>query len=74
MAQCINQISIHKDASSIPGLAQWVKDVAWLWLWLWLWCRRAAAAPIPPLARELPYAVGTTLKRKKKKVEFIEIE
>ena len=30
---------------------------------LWLWCRPAAAAPIPPLARELPYATGVTLKR-----------
>ena len=24
--------------------------------WLWLWHRRAAAAPIQPLAQELPYA------------------
>ena len=33
-------------AGSIPGLAQWVKDLALLWLW----CRPAATAPIRPLA------------------------
>ena len=32
---------------------------------LWLWCRQAAVAPIGPLAREAPYAVGAALKRKK---------
>ena len=32
----------------------------------WLWCRPAAVAPIRPLAWESPYAVGTTLKDKKK--------
>ena len=31
----------------------------------WLWCRLAAAAPIPPLAWELPYAAGVALKSKK---------
>ena len=33
---------------------------------LWLWCRPASAAPTGPLARELPYAVGVALKKKKK--------
>ena len=33
---------------------------------LWLWCRLMAAALIPPLAWELPYAVGVALKRPKK--------
>ena len=34
---------------------------------LWLWCRLEAIAPIWPLAWELPYATGTTLKSKAKK-------
>ena len=33
---------------------------------LCLWCRPAAAAPVQPLAWELPYAVDVALKRKKK--------
>ena len=36
---------------------------------LWLWRRPAAAAPIQPLAWELPYAVGAALKKKKKNGE-----
>ena len=36
---------------------------------LWLWCKLAAAALIPLLAGELPYATGAALKRKKKKKE-----
>ena len=34
---------------------------------LWLWHRLAAAAPIRPLAWELPYATGAALKKKEKK-------
>ena len=33
---------------------------------LWLWCRLAAAARIPTLAWELPYAAGAALKSKQK--------
>ena len=33
---------------------------------LWLWRRLAATALIQPLAWELPYAAGTTLKKDKK--------
>ena len=32
---------------------------------LWLWHRMAAAAPVQPLAWELPYAVGAVTKKKK---------
>ena len=35
---------------------------------LWLWHRSAASALIQPLARELPYAVGVALKKKKKRL------
>ena len=34
---------------------------------LWLWCRLAPAAPIQPLAWELPYAMGVAIKTKPKK-------
>ena len=34
---------------------------------LWLWCRVEAAAPIQPLAWELPYATNIAIKSKKKK-------
>jgi len=44
----------------IPGLDQWVKDPALPWLW----SRPAAAAPIGPLAWELPNAAGAALKIK----------
>ena len=66
--------SIRKDAGSIPGLHQWVKGLAFAVScgvgcrrgsdlgFLWLWCRQAAAAPIHPLAWELPYAMGVALK------------
>ena len=33
-----------------------------------LWCRLAPAAPIQPLAWELPYAVGAALKQTNKTV------
>ena len=42
---------------------------------LWLWCRPAAAAPIQPLAWELPYAADAALKKKaKKKRENVDLD
>ena len=38
---------------------------------LWLWYRPEAAALIPPLAWEPPYASGAALKSKKKKKRLV---
>ena len=49
----------HEVEGLIPGLAQWVKDLALLWLWH----RPEAVAPIRPLAWEPPYVAGAALKK-----------
>ena len=74
-----NPARIYEEESLIPGLTQWVKGSSTAvscgvvhrcgsdLVLLWLWRRPAAAAPIWPLAWELPYATGLALKRQKKK-------
>jgi len=52
----------HEITSLIPGLTQWVKDLALLWLW----CRLVASALIRPLAWEPLYATDAALEKTKR--------
>ena len=62
------QYSVCGDVGLILCLAQWVKGCRYCLgpVLPWLWCRPAAAAPIRPLAWELPYAAEAAIQRKKK--------
>ena len=51
--------SVCEDVGLISGLAEWIK----LLVLLKLWCRPMAAAPIRPLAWELPYVAGAAMKK-----------
>ena len=43
-------------------------------MFLWLWCRPVAAAPVQPLAWEVPYAASAALKKKKRKKKLYELQ
>ena len=52
----------HEVSGSIPGLDQWVKDLALLWLW----CRPAATALIRPPSLGTSICHGSSPRKGKK--------
>ena len=60
-----NQHCLCEDEGSIPRLVQWIKNPVLPWLLY----RPAVAAPVWPLAQELPYARAVATKRGEKRTK-----
>ena len=62
-----NCTSIHEDASLIPGLVQWLKDLTLLWLG-----RRPAVIRPPSLGTTICHRCSPEEKKKKKKINRVQ--
>ena len=69
MRMCVRSLA-SLNGLKTQGAKSYSSDLALLWRWLWL----VVVAPIRPLARELPYAEGGALKRKKKQKKNHELD